>query len=130
MDGNEFSGGTERWSPAEKKIARSAFDEAYQRQCASIRARATKILATGSAPSDLWKLHDYLSVQRRATDKIYDYRYSRLFTVFARLMIEKWLSVADLTGLQESKIERPMQDSGRELSILISFNKVKIEEKE
>ncbi len=106
MNENEFSGETVGWSPAEKKIARGAFDQAYQRQCASIRARATKILATSSAPSDLWKLHDYLSIQRRATDKIYDYRYSRLLSVFARLLVEKWLSVSDLTGLQESKIEK------------------------
>ncbi len=106
MNEDEFSGGTERRSPAEKKIARGAFDQAYRRQCASIRARVTKILATGSAPSDLWKIHDYLSIQRRETDKIYDYRYSRLLSVFARLLIEKWLSVADLTGLQESKIEK------------------------
>jgi hypothetical protein len=58
-----------------------------------------------SVSSDLWKVHDYLSVQRRTTDKIYDYRYSVLLTVFARLLDEKWLNIADLTGLEESKIE-------------------------
>jgi hypothetical protein len=95
----------DQWSAAEKKIARRAFDEAYQRQCAAIRANVAKMVATASAPADLWKIHDYLSVQRRAIDKIYDYRYSVLLTVFARLLKEKWLSVADLAGLQESKIE-------------------------
>lgn len=106
MNGDGFSREEVRWSAAEKKIARRAFDQAYRRQCAAIRANAKKMLATASAPSDMWKVHDYLSVQRRATDKIYDYRYSVLLTVFARLLKEKWLNVADLAGLQESEIEK------------------------
>jgi hypothetical protein len=106
MNGDGFSREEVRWSAAEKKIARRAFDQAYQRQCAAIRANAKKMLATASAPSDMWKVHDYRSVQRRRTDKIYDYRYSVLLTVFARLLKEKWLNVADLAGLQESKIEK------------------------
>jgi hypothetical protein len=106
MNGDGCSREEVRWSATEKKIARSAFDQAYQRQCAAILTKAMKMLATASTPSDLWKVHDYRSVQRHATDKIYDYRYSVLLTVFARLLKEKWLNVADLAGLQESKIEK------------------------
>jgi len=106
MNGYGFSTEEIRWSAAEKKIARRAFDEAYKRQCAAILAKAKKMLATASVSSDLWKVHDYLSVQRRTTDKIYDYRYSALLTVFARLLDEKWLNIADLSGLEESKIEK------------------------
>jgi hypothetical protein len=105
MNGDGFSREEVRWSAAEKKIARRVFDEAYQRQCAAILSKAKKMLATASVSSDLWKAHDYLSVQRRTTDKIYDYRYSVLLAVFARLLDEKWLNIADLTGLEESKIE-------------------------
>jgi len=64
------------------------------------------MLATTSVSSDLWKIHDYLSVQRHTTDRTYDYRYSVLFNVFARLLKQKWLNIADLAGLEESKIER------------------------
>jgi hypothetical protein len=106
MNGDGFSAREIPWSAVVKKIARRAFDQAYQRQCAAIRANVKKMLATASAPADVWKIHDYLFVQRRATDKIYDYRYSVLLTVFARLLEEKWLNVADLAGLQESKIEK------------------------
>lgn len=106
MNGDGFSTDEVRWSAAEKKIARRAFAEAYQRQCAAILAKAKKMLATASTPTELWKIHDYLSVQRRATDKTYDYRYSVLFNVFARLLKEKWLNLADLAGLEESKIEK------------------------
>jgi hypothetical protein len=106
MAGDGFSGEEVRWSAAEKKIARRAFDKAYQRQCAAILANAKKMLATASVSSDLWKIHDYLSVQRHTTDKTYDYRYSVLFNVFARLLKEKWLNIAELAGLEESKIEK------------------------
>ena len=74
MNGDGFSGEEVRWSGAEKKTARKAFDEAYQRQCAAILAKAKKMLAAAFVSSDLWTVHDYLSVQRRTTVKIYDYR--------------------------------------------------------
>jgi Photoprotection regulator fluorescence recovery protein len=106
MAGDGFSGEEVCWSAAEKKIARRAFDKAYQPQCAGILAKARKMLATASVSSDLWKIHDYLSVQRHTTDRTYDYRYSVLFNVFARLLREKWLNIADLAGLEENKIER------------------------
>ena len=105
MNGDGYSREEVRWSAAEKKIPGSALRMASW--SAAIRANAKKMLATASAPSDMWKVHDYLSVQRRATDKIYDYRYSVLLTVFARLLKEKRkLNVADLAGLQESEIEK------------------------
>ena len=106
MNGGEFFGRELAWSPAEKKIARRAYEQAYQRHCASIRAKVTKMLATASAPSDIWKIYDYLSGQRRTFDKMYDYRYSVLVTVFSVLLSEGWLTVADLAGLQENKIEQ------------------------
>ena len=37
---------------------------------------------------------------------MYDYRYSVLVTVFSVLLSEGWLTVADLAGLQENKIEQ------------------------
>lgn len=106
MNGAEFSREEVTWSATEKKIARRAFDQAYQRQCAAIRVRAKKIIAAASTPADLWKIHDYLSKQRRAVDKIYDYRYSVLLFVFSRLLGEGWLTLADLAGLDENKIEK------------------------
>jgi hypothetical protein len=38
-------------------------------------------------------------------DRIYDYRYSVLRLVFARLLRDGWLSEADLAGLQKDKID-------------------------
>jgi hypothetical protein len=94
------------WTAAEKRLARQIFDRAFQKQCASIASEAKKMIASASVPSDIWRVHDYLSQQRRAVDRLYDYRYSVLLHVFARLLGEGWLTEADLIGLQEGKIER------------------------
>ena len=94
------------WTAAEKRLARQIFDRAFQKQCASIAAEAKKMIASASVPSDIWRVHDYLSQHRRTVDKLYDYRYSVLLHVFARLLGEGWLTEADLIGLQKDKIER------------------------
>ena len=94
------------WSATEKKIARKAFNQAYRRQCETILAQLKKMIARAAEPADIWKVHDYLSIQRKRTDQKYDYRYSVLLQVFARLLREGWLTEADLDGLQDDKIDR------------------------
>ncbi|MBZ5643395.1 MAG: hypothetical protein LAO19_11590 [Acidobacteriia bacterium] len=93
------------WTPAEKKTARKAFDKAFERHSASIMAEAKRMMANAKAPCDIWRVHDYLSKHRSTVDRIYDYRYSVLLNVFARLLREGWLTEADLTGLQREKIK-------------------------
>ena len=63
------------------------------------------MLGAASEPADLWRIHDYLTEQRDRTDKKYDYRYSVLPVVFARLLKEGWLAEADLMGLSADKLE-------------------------
>ena len=94
------------WTQPERKAARKAFDQAFERQCASIKAEVEKMIANAAAPSDIWRVDDYLSEQRRTVDRVYDYRYSVLLNVFARLLRDGWLTEADLAGLHEDKIDR------------------------
>jgi hypothetical protein len=42
----------------------------------------------------------------REIDNKYDYRYSVLILVFARLMKDGWLMIDDLKGLGQEKIDR------------------------
>ena len=93
------------WSDPEKKAARKAFDLAYKKQCAAITAKVKKMIASGSDPSNIWRIHDYLSEQRRAVDALFDYRYSVLLLVFAKLLYAGLLTEADLSGLRDDKIE-------------------------
>jgi hypothetical protein len=93
-----------KWSRAEKEAARRAFDTAYERECASIRGKLKEMIDASATPEDLWKIHDYLTKQRNQTDEKYDYRYSVLPHVFARLLLDGWLTGSDLDGLSDDKI--------------------------
>ena len=55
-------------------------------------------------PADLWDLEHYLTQRRKEIDRKYDYRYSQLDLVFARLLREKWIDEEDLRGLGEDKL--------------------------
>ena len=94
----------EKWSKSEKKIARKAYDAAYQRECAAIIAKVQQMASEMETPTDLWKLEDYLYEQRRDTDEKYDYRYSVLLMTFNWLLSEGWLTFEDLDGLSEAKL--------------------------
>ena len=92
------------WTAAEKKAARKAFDKAFERHCAAITANAKRMLNKATAPTDIWRVEEFLSEHRKTVDRIYDYRYSQLLLVFSRLMREGWLEEGDLAGLQQEKI--------------------------
>lgn len=95
-----------KWSQTEKKIAREAFNKAYQKECNVIIAKLKKMIKTTKEPDDIWHICDYLTEQRDRTDEKYDYRYSVLIFVFARLIKEGWLKEADLEGIGKDKIEK------------------------
>lgn len=65
------------------------------------RDRAARIR---EAP-ELWKLESWLGHRRREIDEKYDYRYSVLPMVFARLVNEGRLTEEDLKGLDAEKVE-------------------------
>lgn len=60
-------------------------------------------------PSVIWRIHDYLSEERRRTDTLFDYRYSVLLMVFSRLLRDGWLTEADLASLSKDKMEQIRQ---------------------
>jgi hypothetical protein len=92
-----------QWSPTEKKIARRAYDQALQaaldREMAEFKARAKAV----TTPSEMWEIEDYLRQQRREFDEMFDYRYSQLILVFARLINEGYLDESHLVGLADEK---------------------------
>ena len=102
------------WSKTEKAIARKAFDEAYDKECKVVVARVKDLMAHLPEPRAIWAIHDYLSQQRKENDEKYDYRYSVLPLVFARLIEEGWITLDNLQGLHEEKIRtiRTMLDLG------------------
>jgi hypothetical protein len=94
------------WSKTEKAVARMAFDLAYRRECEAITKGINDMIHDMANPGNIWRLHDFLSEKREEIDAKYDYRYSVLIFVFARLMKEGWLEASDLGGLHEDKVAR------------------------
>ena len=95
-----------KWSPAEKAIARKAFDRALQRELEEVMRKAREMAARIAEPSELWELEEFLSKRRREIDRKYDYRYSVLPTVFGILIREGRLKEEELHGLREDKLSR------------------------
>lgn len=93
------------WSPEEKKIARKAFDKAYQTEINEIKKTLTKKINSIENDKDVWEIHNYLTKRREAVDEKYDYRYSKLIIVFGILINEKYLTIDDLKGLNKDKLE-------------------------
>ena len=89
-----------KWSPAEKKIARQAFDRALQREFEAVIRETKRLAAAIQQPDDLWELEDYLRQRRKAIDS----RYSVLLFVFADLIRTGRLREEELQGLHDEKL--------------------------
>jgi hypothetical protein len=96
----------DKWTKKEKAIARRAFENAYTKECKEIINKIREIANDASEPDDIWRLYDFLDEKRKEINIKYDYRYSVLILVFARLLGEGWITVGDLEGLKEDKIDR------------------------
>ncbi len=94
------------WSKDDKQIARRAFDAAKEREYKQLISKTRQMADAMREPQDLWHLHDFLTETRREIDEKYDYRYSQLIFVFARLIYQGWLTLEELEGLAEDKLAR------------------------
>lgn len=92
------------WSKAEKKIAKEAFNKAYQRESKKIIKEIKNYKL--EEPEDIWSLSEMLKEREKEINQIYDYRYSQLVMVFAILIKRGFLSIKELEGLSEEKIDQ------------------------
>ena len=93
------------WSKSEKAIARRAFDAALKRELHEVMQETRRMASQIKEPSDLWNLEQYLTERRKAIDRKYDTRGSRLKDVLGRLLYENRLREEDLSGLREGKMK-------------------------
>ena len=94
------------WTREEKTVARLAFDRAYTKECEAILNATRERLSSLIDPRDIWQIHDFLSECRKTADGKYDYRYSVLLMVLARLLREGWITEEDIATLSEDKRQR------------------------
>ena len=93
-----------KWSPAEKGIARKAFNGALQRELDSITQEVKRRASVIKVPAELWELEEYLSNSRKEINRKYDYRFSVLPIVFGQLVREGRVSIDELRGLADDKV--------------------------
>ena len=94
-----------KWSPGEKKIAHATFEAALSRERAAIRRNIATLLRDPNDGTEIWVIRDFLNEKARELDQKYDFRYSVLIGVFARLLAEGWVTMEDLGGLEMTKQE-------------------------
>jgi hypothetical protein len=94
-----------KWSPAEKIVARRAYNLSLNRELETVVREAKERAAGIKEASDLWRLEDWLAEQRRRIDRTFDYRYSVLPMVFAALLREGRLDENELRGLAQEKLD-------------------------
>jgi len=94
-----------KWSDTEKKAARKAFQTALSREFEAVTRMTKERAAKIAQPDDLWDLENFLTESRKRIDHEYDYRYSVLPEVFARLILNGRLSEDEIKGLQQDKLE-------------------------
>ena len=93
----------ESWSKSQKKHARELFDLALERE---YKTQIEEINAKEITSRDeVWELRDRLNAKAKEMDEKYDYRYSQLIWVFARLVRDGYLSIEELEPLGEEKYE-------------------------
>jgi hypothetical protein len=94
------------WSNIEQKVAQKAFEKAYERETNALLKAVRENSSAIAALEDIWHLNDFLSARRHDMDGKYDYRYSVLIFVFARLIKEGWLQLDELEGLDKDKLAK------------------------
>jgi hypothetical protein len=104
--GKSMQGTDTDWSELEKQVAQQVFQEAYKRETQALVTEISQKASLVTEIQDIWGLHDYLSAKRHDIDGKYDFDYSALIFVFAKLVKEKWLSLDDLNGLETSKVAK------------------------
>ena len=93
-----------KWTKAEKQIAKEAFDRAYQRESTALIKEINEYKL--EQPDDIWSLSQMLQEREKEINNIYDYRYSQLTIIFGILIKRESLSIDELDGLSQDKLEQ------------------------
>jgi hypothetical protein len=94
-----------KWSASEKNVVRAEFDRACAAELAELIANFKRKAAAIESADEMWSLGNSLSKTRLNFDFKYDFRYSQLIMVFARLCREGRISIEELEGLSDDKLK-------------------------
>jgi hypothetical protein len=94
------------WTELEQQIARTAYDAAHGRALASLIIEIQLQAALVDTAGSLWQLHDYLSIQRHRIEGRFDFRPQPILFLFASLVKDNLLDLAELEGLADAKLAK------------------------
>ena len=94
------------WTELEQCTARTAFDRAHGRALASLINEVQLQAAQLDSADTLWQLHDYLSIQRHRIEGRFDFRPQAILFLFASLVQDNLLDLAELDGLADGKLAK------------------------
>lgn len=80
------------------------FEAALTAELAELMTDFKARAAAVAEPHEIWPIQEYLERKQREIDRKYDYRYSQLPLVFARLIREGRVQQTQLAGLSEEKL--------------------------
>lgn len=94
------------WTVEEQDLARRVHQRALSREVealiASLRSQAADLQGT----EDLWRLHDFLSVQRHAIEGRLAFRLTGVLFDFAAFIRDGLVSLEELEGLSADKLAK------------------------
>ena len=94
-----------KWTKKEKKVAREAFEKANAREAEHIVKTVKEMAEKIDSLEGVWDLQRFIREKKKEFYLKYDYRYSVLLMVFGTLIAQGWLTLEDLEGLDEEKME-------------------------
>lgn len=94
------------WSVEEQDLARRMFERALSREVEALIQTLRSEAASLQAAEDVWRLHDYLSIQRHAIEGRSQFDLAGLLFVFAGFVREGLASLEEFQGLSEDKLAK------------------------
>ena len=104
------------WSPKEKAIVRRVFDRALHQELDATIQKAKQMAQRVEQPDELWALERHLTNRRKEIDAKYEFKYSSVLLLLARLVHESRISRDELHGLSEDKL-RCVRDHSRHWAV-------------
>ena len=94
------------WTDSEQTVARQAFDTAYGRAIEQLVQSVQLKSASLTSAESVWALHDFLSIERHTMEGRFDFRLDGILFVFASLVKDNLLQLAELDGLAADKLAK------------------------
>jgi hypothetical protein len=91
------------WTDHELAVAREVFDRAHGRAVQALIATVQSQSEQLDSVDALWRLHDFLSIQRHRIEGSFDFRLEGILFVFAGLVKEGLLEPSELLDLDDEK---------------------------